>query len=61
MFSKAFIKVKTSAAAELIVCHDALREATADNGSTPAAAATANNAHVPARFSNNAPTVCDPM
>jgi hypothetical protein len=44
VFVKAFNKVKPSAAAEPIDTPDLLRTATADNGSTPAAAAT-NNTH----------------
>ena len=60
VFYKAFVKTKPSAAAEPITCDNELREATADNGLMPAAAA-ANNTHIPVRFSNNVHVVCDPM
>jgi hypothetical protein len=63
VFSKAFSKVKPSAAAEPISICDIPREATAENGLSPmpAAAAAANNTHRPSRFSNNVHAVCAPM
>jgi hypothetical protein len=49
VFSKAFDKAKPSAAAEPISLCDVLREATAENGPMPTAAAATNNTHIPAR------------